>query len=61
MGIHYGDFLWGNLMGIFNCTLQANDIPCQPRPALASPALASPAQPGPFSSATIFFMVSTKP
>ena len=51
MGVSYEDFLWGYLMGIFNCTLKAHDIPGQPRPALARPAQPSlpspvfPAQP----------------
>jgi len=46
MGVSYADFLWGSLMGIFNCTLQAHDIPCQPMPAQASPGWLSTAQPG---------------
>ena len=45
MGIYYGDFLWGNLMGIFNCTLQAHASPCQPWPAQHGPAPPSQACP----------------
>ena len=37
MGFSYGDFLWGYLMGIFNCTLSAQPSLAQPSPAQLLP------------------------